>query len=200
MNIKPYQRMGEALVQLLPKLLEVVIHDLEQDCIVWIAGSLSSRKSGDSSSLDLTPREIESLEAGCYSKLNQDGRLLRAISIPLRDSAGKAKILVCINFDVSIFKQMETLSQSLLNFNLGHEPEPLFRSDWQQKILNSIHQSLQANGLNLEALTRKQKKQLVQQLYIHGAFEHKNAADFIAQTLHMGRATIFNYLREWRQS
>ncbi len=37
-------------------------------------------------------------------------------------------------------------------------------------------------------------------LFDIGAFHEKNAADYVANVLNMGRATIFNYLKEFRKN
>jgi len=51
-----------------------------------------------------------------------------------------------------------------------------------------------------DTLGNKQKKAMVKHLYDNGAFLEKNAADYIAKILNMGRVTVFNYLREWKRN
>ncbi|MDU7807682.1 MAG: helix-turn-helix domain-containing protein, partial [Serratia marcescens] len=51
----------------------------------------------------------------------------------------------------------------------------------------------------LGALSREQKRRLVSDLYHQGAFKAKSAADYIANVLSMGRATVYKHLRELKQ-
>ena len=58
--------------------------------------------------------EIENeLEQIIYPKLNFDGRLVKSISVPIKENE-KIKALLCINCDISVFSQMQILSQIIL--------------------------------------------------------------------------------------
>lgn len=54
---------------------------------------------------------------------------------------------------------------------------------------------LKKNNLSLRDLTRKEKKEVVRHLYGKGLFNFKNAAPFIASTLKISRATLYNYIK-----
>lgn len=56
-----------------------------------------------------------------------------------------------------------------------------------------------AENAALGALSREQKRRLVSDLYHQGAFKAKSAADYIANVLSMGRATVYKHLRELKQ-
>lgn len=192
MPLSSYLPICDAIVRLLEPLAEVVIHDLASDTICYINGSLSQRKVGGPSLL----AELEDgLDQIVYPKLNFDGRLVKSISIPLED-----KWLLCINCDVSAFNQMKTLSELFLTHRDTHQPASFFKNDWQEKLHLTIHSFVQQNNWQFSSLTGQQKKVLVKHLFDCGAFHEKNAADYVAKVLHVGRATIFNYLKEWRNS
>ncbi len=201
MPLSPYIPLCKALVLLMKPLVEIVIHDLKSGTICHIEGSLSVRKVGDPSLLD--PSELEkNIDKIVYPKLNFDGRLIKSISVPIED-----KWLVCINCDVSIFTQIQNLSQKLLGMsepsNSGLEtslrPESLFKNDWQERLHIAIHSHLREKGWVYEDLNGRQKKEIAKHLFDINAFYEKNAADYVATTLSLGRATVFKYLKEWRQ-
>jgi predicted transcriptional regulator YheO len=198
MKLSDYIQICDAIVLLLKPLVEIVIHDLQSDKIIYIAGSLSKRNIGDPSLLDITVNDIGSeLEQIVYSKINFDGRLIKSISIPLKENA-HIKSLLCINCDVSVFTQMLNLSQILLPDIEIEKPNMLFKNDWQERLHLTIHNSINEKNWNFESLLLKQKKILAYELFVAGAFVEKNAANYIAKILNMGRATLFKYLKEWR--
>lgn len=187
--LSPYLPLCEAIVRLMDPLVEIVIHNIAKNTIVYVNGKLSHRKVGDPSLLELD--ELTNLENSVYPKINFDGRLVKSISIMLENP-----YLLCINCDVSIFHTMQTLSNSLLQ--VGNQPPALFAQDWQEKLHRTIHAYLQSQHLPFEHLSQSDKKKLTQHLFELGAFNEKNAADYIANVLGLGRATVFKYLKEWR--
>jgi len=195
MTVNLYIPLCQALVKLMAPLVEVVIHNIESNSIVFIEGNLSPRKIGDASLLDVNVQDVKQV---VYSKLNWDGRPLRSISIPLTFNEERPKFLLCINFDVSVFVQVEALVSSVFNHSLEEQPEVLFKNDWQERLHTWVHKILKRYSWKLDSMNNKQKKYLVEELFRQGAFNQKNAADYVAKILNMGRATIFNYLREWR--
>lgn len=193
MTLSAYIPICNAIVTLLDPLVEVVIHDLSSDSICFIAGKLSQRRIGDPSLLDR--EEIEqNLDQITYPKLNFDGRLVKSISVPVNE-----KLLICINCDVSAFTQMQRFCESFLTSHQSMIPDSLFKKDWQEKLHNVIHGYLREKSWRFDGLTQKQKKEIVYFLFQQEAFSEKNAADYIARALGLGRATVFNYLKSWRK-
>ncbi len=194
MNISSYISLCDSIALLLKPLVEIVIHDLSSGTIYYINGDFSKRKAGDLSLLE--PEEFEeNIEKRVYSKINFDGRLIKSISVPLED-----KWLICINADLSIFNQMKNLGELFLDTQQTNQPESLFKNDWQEKLHKAIHDFLQQQRWKFEGLTHHQKKEMAKHLFERGAFSEKNAADYIARILQLGRATLFKYLKEWRHS
>lgn len=192
MILSDYTQICDALVLLMDPLIEVVIHDIKKNKIIYINGRLSGRKAGGPSLLD--QEELDSIDQIVYPKINFNGRLVKSISIILQ-----AKWLLCINCDVSIFSKLNELSGTLLQKNMGNQPQSLFINDWQEKLHVAIHSYLQTHNLPFDHLRHGHKKALLRYLFDLGAFNEKNAADYIAKTLYLGRATVFKYLKEWRK-
>ena len=196
MILDTYVEISHAFNQLMGPLVETVIHDLHTNKIIFIEGSLSKRKIGDPSLLEDDIKNIEhELAQTVYSKLNFDGRLIKSISIPIKEK-NKMVALLCINFDITVFQELGELAHAILNKQITKKPEVLFKNDWQDRINQFIHNKLKETGVAFVALTNKDKKKIVQNLYEQGAFSEKNAADYIAKIMNMSRATIFNHLRK----
>ena len=189
MQISHYEALFSALVRLMQPLVEIVVHDLRSQTICFIEGELSRRSLGDPSLLQ-ADELLENLDKIVYPKLNFDGRLIKSISVPL----GK-KWLVCINCDVSVFNHMHNLSEQFLAEQKTPMLESLFKNDWQEKLHVAIHSFLEQRSWNFNTLSHAQKKLVVQHVYALGAFQEKNAADYVAKVLKIGRSTVFNYLK-----
>ena len=193
MALSNYINICDSLVSLMAPLIEIVMHDIASDSIVYIKGPLSKRKIGDPSLL--RKGDFDDINKIVYATINVDGRLIKSISVLLED-----KWLLCINCDISIFSNMKDLCQRFLINDVSEKPQSLFVNDWQDKLHMSIHSYLQAQHLSFENLRHADKKALVKHLFELGAFQEKKAADYVAKTLNLGRATVFKYLKEMRSS
>jgi len=199
-GMNQYIEISRALSQLMGPLVEVVIHDLSTHKIIFIEGSLSKRKIGDPSLLEEDIKDFaDELSQTVYSKLNFDGRLIKSISIPIKEK-NTVVALFCINYDITIFQELGELTNAILGKSLSKKPDVLFKNDWQDRINQFIHSFLKEHSLQFTALTSKDKQKVVQSLYEQGAFAEKNAAEYIARVLDLSRATIFNYLRKCKES
>lgn len=193
MTLQTYAPIFDALVLLMKPLLEVVIHDLKTNRICYISGLLSKREIGDNSLLDI--KELETnLDEIVYPKLNFDGRLIKSISVKLPDN-----LLVCFNCDISIFNEMQIFADKFM-LPKNEKPESLFKNDWQEKLHITIHSYLKQKDWDFKTLSGIQKKQLSKYLFEIGAFSQRKSGDYIAKSLNLSRATIFKYLKEWRQN
>ena len=136
---------------------------------------------------------------GPYEKLNFDGRKLKSISIVIKNTKGLALGFLCINLDVSVFtKYQGILNAFLSNFDSSknQETETIFKDDLYEQINIFVQSYCVENHLNLDSLSRTDKKNLILKLKKHGALEGKNGGQYIARTLGISRATVYNYLKE----
>ncbi|MCK7427938.1 helix-turn-helix transcriptional regulator [Enterobacter chengduensis] len=176
--------------------VEVVIHDVGTGKVVYIANNLSKRKPGDDAGLDDLQKDQLASVTGPYEKLNWDGKKMRSVTIATGDDKTPGYLL-CINLSTAVFEEARNALDMFLSVTrLQPQPEQLFRDDWQEKINTFLHEWLRRENTSLSALTREQKKTLVQSLQREGAFRAKNAADYIAGVLSLGRTTVYKYLRE----
>ncbi|QOL19731.1 helix-turn-helix transcriptional regulator [Candidatus Bodocaedibacter vickermanii] len=196
MSFQVYIPLCTALGKLISPLIEVIICDLKSNKIVFIEGNLSGQKIGESFLQDVRDYQVGEV---INFQLNHSGKIIRSINV-LLDESGEKNFLLCLNFDVSVLNQIQSLVSQFFNNPSQPEPKELLKNDWHERLHLVIHELLHSYGWSLTTLTNGQKKQVVEALFKNGAFNQKNAADYIAKILSMGRATIFNYLREWRRN
>ncbi|MCA0339834.1 MAG: helix-turn-helix domain-containing protein, partial [Proteobacteria bacterium] len=122
---------------------------------------------------------------------------LKSVSAVLRAPDDRAIAILCINIDVShIQSAIQVLSaMSTVSIDQG-KPAALFKEDWHERVNEYVHGWTTKRGLMIADLTRAQKQQLVRELAEDGAFSGKHAAAYISKILQMGRATVYNYLRD----
>lgn len=198
-DFSPYLTIAKAISSLLHPLAEVVIHDLKTDTIHSIFNPISKREAGDPSYLERFDfsHKNENDIIGPYSKLNFDGRTLKSISMVLKK--GKKIIgLLCINMDISAFAKHQTLLNQLLTIEssaVTQEQETLFKDDLYEKINTFVQAYCREHCLSFDALRKEDKQALIFQLKEEGALKAKNATNYIAKTLNISRATVYNYLK-----
>ncbi len=180
---------------------EVVLHDLRSQRVDYIANNLSKREVGDDSALeDMLEGDSDERNIGPYEKLNWDGQKIRSVSTVLRDSAGQPLAVLCINLNISLFESAKAALDLFLSpSKLIPQPDALFRDDWQERINTFLHGWLRQRQLGLNLLTREHKRELVLALHAEGAFKGKSAANYVANVLNMGRATVYKHLRELKE-
>ena len=193
-EVLPY---AEAIARLLHPFAEVVVHDLGKNQIEAIYNPLSRREVKDSSYLDRIDFSGSETIIGPYDKTNWDGRLMKSISVTIKNHAGKAEGFLCINVDISIFQTANLLLQAFLKNNAGpsEESEQLFQDDLYEKINLYVQNYCYENQVSIESLSRQDKKEIIHSLAKSGAFEGKNAANYIGRVLEISRATVYNYLK-----
>ena len=126
--------------------------------------------------------------------------VLKSISSVIRDLEDKAIGILCINIDVSHFHAAKLAFEALISIpEEAGKPEALFKEDWHERINVFISQWTSKKGVALSQMSQRQKKQLVLDLNDSGAFHGKNSATYAARVIGLGRATIYNYLKEQKQ-
>lgn len=197
-SLKDALPFAEAFSRLLHPFAEVVIHDISKDRIEAIYNPLSRREVGDSSYLDRIDFEKSKNVIGPYEKMNWDGRAMKSISIVLRNSSGKVEGFLCINLDVSVFQTANQMLQIFLknNLNVSEQSQRIFKDDLYEKINQYVQEYCCTHQVSVEALSRLNKQEIICSLAQDGAFQGKNAANYIGRVLGISRATVYNYLKE----
>ncbi|MNH09055.1 YheO-like PAS domain protein [compost metagenome] len=193
-----YRAIADAIATLFFPHAEVVLHDLRSQKIDYIANNLSKREIGDDAALeDLLETGTDETNIGPYEKLNWDGQKIRSLSTVLRNEAGTPLAVLCINLNISLFENARAALDLFLSpSKLIPQPDALFRDDWQERINTFLNSWLRQRQLSLNVLTREHKRELVLALHSEGAFKGKSAANYVANVLGMGRATVYKHLKE----
>ncbi|WP_375737477.1 transcriptional regulator [Pseudomonas boanensis] len=200
-SLDNYRAIADAIANLFFPHAEVVLHDLRTQKIDYIANNISKRCIGDDAALeDMLTGEVDERNIGPYEKLNWDGQKIRSISTVLRDAMGTPMAVLCINLNISMFESAKAaLDLFLSSSKVIPQPDSLFRDDWQERINTFLHNWLQQRQLGLNLLTREHKRELVLALHAEGAFKGKSAANYVANVLNMGRATVYKHLKELKE-
>ncbi|WP_207887720.1 transcriptional regulator [Pseudomonas sp. 30_B] len=196
-----YKAIADAIATLFFPHAEVVIHDLRNQRVAYLANNISKREIGDDSALeDMLEGSGDERNIGPYEKLNWDGQKIRSVSTVLRDGKGEPLAVLCINLNITLFETAKAALDLFLSSNkLIPQPDALFRDDWQERINTFLHAWLRQRQLSLNTLSRDHKRELVLALHAEGAFKGKSAANYVANVLNMGRATVYKHLKELKE-
>ncbi|MFM0001294.1 PAS domain-containing protein [Paraburkholderia dipogonis] len=194
-----YSRVADGIALLFFPYVEIVIHDLQSQTVAYIANNLSKRELGDESALEEMDHSAEAGTIGPYEKINWDGRRMRCVSTVLFDDAEAAIGVMCVNYNIAVFEDVKhVIDRVISGAGLVKQPEELFKDDWQERINTFLHTWLQERQLALNSLTRDHRRELVEALWAEGAFKGKSAANYVANVLGMGRATVYQHIRDLR--
>ncbi len=198
MKFSSYLPIAKSISVLFHPYVEVLIHDIKTDKVAAIFNSFSGRKVGDPSLLctfELDPNQLNQP----YLKTNADSRPLKSISTILVDPKGVQIGLMCINFDISVFKDLQNHLSFFLD-SVGDQPQALFKNDWQDRIHLFVSQYIQKNHLDFKTLSKWHKKKMIQELFNNGAFNSTGAAKYVADNIQISRATVYKYLNECKKN
>lgn len=199
-NIQNYKVISDSIATLLFPHAEVIVHDVRSQTVVHISNNFSKRQLGDDSALEQELGELgQATSIGPYEKINWNGQKIRSITSVLQDQQGNAQYLLCINLNFSVLEQAhQALAAFFQVSRLIPQPDALFKDDWQERINTFLHTWLQDRNLALGTLKMQDKRALVEALFAEGAFEGRSGADYVANVLNMGRATVYKYLKQLR--
>ena len=193
----------EGIAEVFGKNCEVVLHSLEdvsRSVIKIVNGHVTGRKVG-SPITDLGVKILEeaaSLETDMigsyYSKLD-DGRILKSVTILIRNAQGKQIGHLCINIDLSV-PLLDVLREFLPPNDespgkiIEHYPSTL--DDLVNKMLNTVMDRIgQATGIT----PIEKNRMIVTELYKRGMFKVAGAIDVVAKEMGVSRYTVYNYIR-----
>lgn len=201
-----YVPIADAITLLLQPFVEVVIHDLESDSIVYIANAYSGRKTGDSSLLG--PLDIKSDDfpygvavEGPYENAGNRGQRIRSISAALRDDERNVVGIMCTNVDFSVMEEsLAVLENFLRPMGLEAPPKVLFQNDWKDNIKLEIRSFLVDNSISFDKIDSSYRKNLIKKLEDKRLFYARKSVEQLAGILGVSRATIYKDLKEIRKT
>ena len=185
---------------------EVCIHDLsvkdvEHTIIFIINGHVSGRKIGDGAS-KVVLETLEALEKGDiivdhlgYRTTTQDGRILQSSTVFLKDSNGKYRWILGINYDVTALMNVDAALQSITTVESqdgnGDRQIPLNVNDLLDNLIN---QSVKRIGKPPALMNKEEKIQAIQFLRDAGAFLITKSGDKVSNFYGISKFTLYSYI------
>lgn len=185
---------------------EVCIHDLsvkdlEHTIIFIINGHVSGRKIGDGAS-KVVLETLEAIEKGDiivdhlgYRTTTQDGRILKSSTVFLKDSTGKYRWVLGINYDVTTLMNVDAALQSITTVEShdsnGDGQIPLNVNDLLDNLIN---QSVKRIGKPPALMNKEEKIQAIQFLRDAGAFLITKSGDKVSNFYGISKFTLYSYI------
>ena len=185
---------------------EVCIHDLsvkdlEHTIIFIINGHVSGRKIGDGAS-KVVLETLEEIEKGDiivdhlgYRTTTQDGRILKSSTVFLKDSTGKYRWVLGINYDVTALMNVDAALQSITTVESrdsnGDGQIPLNVNDLLDNLIN---QSVKRIGKPPALMNKEEKIQAIQFLRDAGAFLITKSGDKVSNFYGISKFTLYSYI------
>ncbi len=197
------RQLAVALQRLFAPLCEVVIHDFAdfEHSIVHIEGNVSSRQLGGAA----TDLLLERARAGdtdsdlyCYKTRLGGDRVMKSLTIFLRDDDGHAYGAFCVNYDITALSEIEKIVGAMTLNGVDDAVSEMLSDDINETIRGIISETLAEIEGEPCFLSRDGKIDFVSRLDSRGIFQVKKAAPIVAEQLGLSRATVYNYLKEAR--
>jgi predicted transcriptional regulator YheO len=198
-SLRPHFAVAQGIAALFTPFVEVAVHDLASDSVACVVNPFSPRKVGDPSDLKGSRFADDVDVLGPYEKVNFDGRLIKSISIVLRDAALRPIGLMCINADVTEFDAVRRMLHGFLGAAESTDSAiALFKEDWHERINRFIAAWTAEQATTIARLDRAGRRALIEALFVNGGFEGKRAPEYVAAILGISRATIYGELARLR--
>ena len=186
---------------------EVLLHSLENldRSVIHIAnGGITGRSIG-SPITDLGMKILREASMkgsdvmGSYYSKTADGKTLRSVTVLIRNAAKKPIGLLCINFnlDVPFLDILKTFASSTAS---TEETSENFATSVEDLIQSTLHETIVEINTHKSIPNLTKNKIIVGKLKEKGIFSIRGAVDIVARELSVSRYTIYNYLRESRQT
>lgn len=199
-----YRRLARNLSSVLGRSAEVVVHDLRdlEHSVVFIAGDVTHRTVGSPMTnvgLEALNQGTETSEQfGTYQSVLPDGRVMKSSSTFLHDSKGRAVAALCINVDLTLWRQAAGL---LAEFSQPVDRQNV-KEDYMQTVPDMIgtvmSETLEGLGKQPALMDASARMEVMKALEKRGVFLIKGALGYVATTLGVSRATAYNYLQKVR--
>lgn len=192
---------------------EVAIHDFSniKSSLVHIEGHITRRKVG-SALPDMLYRLLKEFGDAApdkfgYKSTTQDGQILKCSTTMVRDEQGRLEGCLSINFNVTDFTYLATAFNdfTFLAAKSGIGAETTLNQDelpntFAETMESAIDFVVADHGKAPAMLKKADKLEIMQQLNKDGVFMIKGSVDYIARVFGASKYTIYNYLKQIRNT
>lgn len=183
---------------------EVVLHSLEDlghSVIKIVNGHVTGRKVGSPmtdyglevlSEAQLSGKDV----VGHYYTKSEDGRLLKSVTVVIRNGRGSPIGMACINIDLSV-PLLEILKQfSPHNLESYDKEVEHFPSNLDGLVSRMLEVVIERVDIQKELSKTEKNKAIVMEMYQRGLFKVAGVVDIVAKKMGISRYTVYNYIRE----
>ena len=198
------KRIADAIVAVFGSHAEVVVHDFADfnHSVVHVAGNLTDRTVG--APISYFPRKVfqdqgdAATDALGYRKVTKKGRVMKCSTVFVRDSEGKVRGCVSINFDVSDYLRLVNTLSEHTEFEDTAESarKEVYTTTFPETVESVIDGIVSDYGMAPSDMSKDDRMRIVGDLERAGVFLYKGAVQHVADLLGTSRYTIYGYLRE----
>jgi predicted transcriptional regulator YheO len=194
----------DGIALLLGENCEVLLHSFESlDCsVIYIRNGHVTGRTEGSPITDLGMKILRDSAGagkditGCYYSKTSDGKILRCMTILIRNGAKKPIGMMCVNMNMSA-----PLVDVLNVFNGAGKPEggespENFVTSLDDLVKTTLRETITSISSHTDIPNHEKNKTIVYELIKKGIFEIRGAIDIVARELSLSRYTIYNYIRE----
>lgn len=183
MDIENSKRLAQSLVNLFYPLVECSVLDVKGN-LQEIFNPFSSIKEDQECDL----KDVIVVEA--FSEFLNAGKNVRTLLYPFYEN-NKPVGYLRVRHDLTHFKNLN----DQLNFLIQPVSVQPGSGSWKQQIDQCIQAYLSDNKITLQAMTAKQKREIISQLKEKGLLDFKESSAYVASRLQISRATVYNHLK-----
>ncbi|EIC82491.1 transcriptional regulator [Serratia sp. M24T3] len=175
---------------------EVVVHDLldPKHAILSIHNNLSGREVG-APATELGLARIADPEypqvIANYANRFADGRRAKSTSVGIKDAQGRYVAALCLNIDLNLFSQMQSMLAQFCQTGNVEIRETLDPAN-AVAIREQIDKFATSRSRIPQALKASERRQLLNELKDGGYLEIRKAMSIIAEHIGVSRATLYN--------
>lgn len=202
--LRHYIQMASLVGEMFAPDLEAIVHDLRQPDSSIIAitnGHVTGRKVGDATS-DLGRRRLRGEVPDRivnYQNESPLGEPMRSSTLAIRGREGQLLGSISFNFRLTAFQDFAKFMSTFVSgqhYDFLDSKEQFFFKTPKEEIRDVYRQFLIQKGLQGRALSKDQKREVVQHFYEQGHFNKRGIVTEIADMLKLTRATVYRYLKQ----
>jgi predicted transcriptional regulator YheO len=182
---------------------EVVVHDMEKAEIIHIEnGQITGRQIGDledSNTITLLSQSAEHNNTLIgYLSTAKCNNPLKSSTLFIKDLDGKLKYTLCINQDISAYKNALDLLNHLTSTVTFEVADEQHGGETIKQITTKLimEEIFKAKPFSMDS--KEAKLKIIQGLDDKGIFDVKDAVPKVCELLSISQATLYNYQRELR--
>jgi trans-2,3-dihydro-3-hydroxyanthranilate isomerase len=185
-SIEHHTQLVRSLVDLFYPLVELTLLDAK--------GSIQEIFNAFSTLKEDQECDVKNCQTGKpFPELLVAGRNVRCLVHPLHRDKEVVGYLR-LRYDLTHFKNLQEQLNVLVQATTGY-PSQGTTDPWKESIDQIITHYLIENKINIQAITAKQKRELISRLQNKGLFDFKESSAYVASKLQISRATVYNYLK-----